>query len=183
MKQTEILLQGLRAGKIDSLEQAIRTYSPYVAAVVSYQLGEFRNQADVEELVSDVFFTLWQWRERLETENLRGWLSITARNKARDYLRKRKLQTTELEDWLVLPDEQVERLLETQERNAIVRQALDALDAETRELFLRHYFYGQSTADMAAELDKNRSTIKNHLARGRKKLKVILKTGGYDLED
>ena len=65
MKQTEILLQGLRAGKIDSLEQAIRTYSPYVAAVVSYQLGDFRNQADVEELVSDVFFTLWQWRERL----------------------------------------------------------------------------------------------------------------------
>ena len=183
MKQTEDLLRSLRAGEADGLEQAIRTYSPCVAAVVSCHLGEFGNQADVEELVSAVFFTLWQWRDRLETENLRGWLSITARNKARDHLRKRKLQTTELEDWLTVADDCAERLLATKERNAILRQALNELDAETRELFLRHYFYGQTTAAMAEELGLNRSTIKNRLARGRKKLKTILEQGGYSVED
>ena len=183
MEETTKLLDELRAGKPAALEQAIRTYSPCVAAVIACQLGSFGTQADVEELTSDVFFALWQWRNRLKTDNLRGWLSVTARNKARDWLRKQKLVTTELEDWLVLPDDQLQRLLEEQERNAIVRKALDSLDGETRELFLRHYFYGQSTADLAEELEMNRSTIKNRLARGRKKLKEILTEGGYNVED
>ena len=165
------------------MEQAIRTYSSSVAAVIACQLGSFGTQSDVEELTADVFFALWQWRNRLKTDNLRSWLVTTARNKARDWLRKRKYTTTELEDWLTLPDDQAQRLLETKERNILLRQALDSLDVETRELFLRHYFYGQSTADLAEELHINRSTIKNRLARGRKKLQDTLKEGGYDLED
>ena len=183
MEGTKNLKKGLRGGDPAALEQAIRTYSPSVAAVIACQLGGFGTQSDVEELTADVFFALWQWRERLKTDNLRSWLVATARNKARDWLRKQKLTTTELEDWLILPDDQAQHLLETKERNTMLRQALDSLDGETRELFLRHYFYGQSTADMAVELDMNRSTIKNRLARGRKKLKEILTEGGYNVED
>jgi len=183
MEGTKNLQKGLRGGDPAALEQAIRTYSPSVAAVIACQLGGLGTQSDVEELTADVFFALWQWRERLKTDNLRSWLIATARNKARDWLRKQKLTTTELEDWLILPDDQAQRLLETKERNVLLRQALDSLDGETRELFLRHYFYGQSTADLAVELDMNRSTIKNRLARGRKKLKEILTEGGYNVED
>lgn len=183
MKQTDDLLKRLRAGEVDALEQIIRSNSPYVAAVITYQLGTFGSRADVEELTSDVFLALWQWRGRLETNHLRGWLSVTARNKARDHLRKCKIQTTELEDWLTVTSDGADRLLEAKERNMLLKQALDRLDAETKELFLRHYFYGQSTADMAEELKMNRSTIKNRLARGRKKLKSVLEEGGYDLED
>ena len=183
MEETKELLVELRNGKPGALEQAIRFYSPCVSAVIAYQLGRFGTQADVEELTSDVFLALWQWRSRLETDHLRGWLVKTARNKARDWLRRKKFETTELEDWLVLPQCQTQRLLETEERNELLHRALDNLDGQTRELFLRHYYYGQSTADMAKELNLNRSTIKNRLARGRKKLKDILKEGGYDLED
>lgn len=183
MEETKDLLVELRSGKQEALEQAIHVYSPYVSAVIAYQLGPFGTRADVEELTSDVFFTLWKWRSGLKTDHLRGWLGKTARNKARDWLRKKKIVTTELEDWLVLPQGQAQRLLEAEERNALLRQALQNLDEQTRELFLRHYFYGQSTADMAEELDMNRSTIKNRLARGRMKLKDTLIEGGYDLED
>ena len=183
MAQTTKLLAGLRAGDPAALEQAILTYSSGVAAIIACQLGSVGTQADVEELVSDVFLTLWQWRKRLRTDNLRSWLLITARNRARDWLRKQKPVTTEPEDWLQIADTDAERLAEVRERNGILRRALDQLDQETRELFLRHYFYGQSTSEMAEELKLNRSTIKNRLARGRKKLKDILKEGGYDLED
>lgn len=183
MEETKELVKGLRSEDPAALEQAIRNYSPGVAAVIACQLGSLGTQSDVEELTADVFVALWQWRGRLKTDNLRSWLGTTARNKARDWLRRQKLVTTELEDRLVLPDDQAQRLLETKERNAILRQALDSLDGETRELFLRHYFYGQSTADIAEELKINRSTVKNRLARGRKKLKEHLKEGGYDVED
>ena len=183
MDVREDLLQVLKRDGPHGLEDVIRSCSSYVAAVVAAQIRGFGTEADVEELVSDVFVALWQWRDRLQTDNLRGWLSVTARNKARDWLRKQKIITTEPEDWLVVSEADVERLAEIRERNEILRRALKQLDAETRELFLRHYFYGQSTADMAEELRLKCSTIKNRLARGRKKLKDILKEGGYDLED
>lgn len=182
MERTEDLLRELKTDGLSALEKIIRIWSPYVAAVVRRQLGSYGSQSDVEELTADVFFALWRWRTRLNTDHLQGWLTATAKNKARDWLRKQRLETVELEDWLVLPDDQADRLLEADERKTLLHRALNELDDKTRDLFLRHYFQGQSTADMAEELGINRSTIKNRLARGRKKLKEILKEGGYDVE-
>ena len=74
MATDQELLSALRTGKPQGLEAAIGQYSAYVAAVIDYQLGDLGTKADVEELSADVFYTLWQWRNRLKTDHLRGWL-------------------------------------------------------------------------------------------------------------
>ena len=86
MATDQELLFALRRGESQALEAVIRAYSPYVTAVIEYQLGRNAARGDVEELSADVFFTLWQWRGRLQTDRLRGWLGATARNAARDFL-------------------------------------------------------------------------------------------------
>lgn len=182
MTEEQDLLQRLQNGEVPALEQAIRQYSAYVATVIQHQLGRFASKADTEELCADVFFALWQWRGRLETEHLRGWLGSTARNRARDFLRKQRLDTTEAEDWLTVSDDTAARLLEAQERNAILKEALDALEPDTREMFIRYYYYNETTAEIASTLETSRTLVKNRLARGRQKLKEILIQGGYDFE-
>ena len=52
-----------------------------------------------------------------------------------------------------------------------------------REIFLRHYYYGQTVAAIGLEMQMNVSTVKSRLSRGRKKLKAILLEGGYCHED
>lgn len=183
MTEEQEILQALRSDNPEALEAAIRQYGAYVTAVIERQLGRFVVHADVEELAADVFYTLWQWRDRLQTPHLRGWLGMTARNSARDLLRKQRLDTTEAEDWITVADDDAARLLEEKEQRAIVQQALDGLDAETREIFLRYYYYGQATAEIALEMRLTRTAVKSRLLRGRKKLKEILLQGGYTYED
>ena len=183
MATDQELLFALRREEPQALEAVIRAYSPYVSAVIEYQLGQNAARGDVEELSADVFFTLWQWRGRLQTDRLRGWLGTTARNAARDFLRKRQLHTVAAEDYLTISDESAQRLLEQAERTAIVKAALDGLEQQTREVFLRYYYYNQPIREIALATGLSETAVKSRLLRGRKKLKEQLTEGGYLCED
>ena len=62
-------------------------------------------------------------------------------------------------------------------------QLLDALSCQDRAIFLRHYYYGQTVAEISAALAVNPSTVKVRLHRGRKKLKELLLKRGYLCEN
>ena len=72
----------------------------------------------------------------------------------------------------------VESLSRKEQRQAVQRFLL-ALPQPDREIFLRHYYYCQTVAVIAAELELNRSTVKAQLVRGRQKLKQYLCAGGF----
>ena len=81
------LIRRLRRGELSALEAVIERYTPYVSAVIRNQLCSFSRDEDVEELAADVFLALWNHRNRLTTEHLRGFLGTVARNRARSFLR------------------------------------------------------------------------------------------------
>lgn len=55
-----------------------------------------------------------------------------------------------------------------------VRMALLSLNPVDREVFLRFYYYYQKTADIAADMGLNESTVRTKLNRGRAKLRDFL---------
>lgn len=181
MNNREIITQ-LKMGDPEALACAMQTYSGYVMAVLSKTLGECAIPADKEELLTDVFVALWKNRETLREEGkLKFWLAVVARNAALQYLR-RLHPVVPLEENL-LSEEEAEVYLsaERAERIAMVRQAVNSLPEEDRDIFLRHYFWKQSVSAISAETGINASTIKSKLARGRKKLKVFLIKEGCTL--
>ena len=66
-------------------------------------------------------------------------------------------------------------LWERREDAQQVREAVLGLEAVDRDIFLRHYFWGQGVRQIAQEMDMNESTVKSRLKRGREKLRAILK--------
>ena len=78
------------------------------------------------------------------------------------------------EDILELPDSSPLSNLEQEEEKRLLRQAVDGLDKKDREIFLRHYYYAQSVAQIASEMNMPESTVKTRLRRGRMKLKEYL---------
>lgn len=153
--------------------------------MVSAQLGARALREDVEELSSDVFLTLWRSCDTLQTDHLRGWLGAVARNTARTFLRKTAAQPPQLssEDSLCIQDEDAERLLAQHERKTLIARLLSSLDEQDREIFIRYYYYNQTTAAIAVQLRMTDSTVRTRLLRGRKKLREQLLQGGYHLED
>lgn len=183
MTDEKALLDRLRLDDASALEEIMEAFTPYVFSVLSRNLGQLRAPEDLEELASNVFYALWRHRRRLKTDHLRGWLSKVAANEARSFLRRRKPDTLPMEDYLNLPQEDVQRLAEAEERARILRQALGSLAPSDREIFFRYYAREQTVSEIAAQMGWKLPTVKSRLQRGREKLKQILTEGGYHLED
>jgi RNA polymerase sigma-70 factor (ECF subfamily) len=174
------LLKQLKKGDQSALEIIMHNYTGYVSAVTANQLGAFVSEETVEELASDVFFALWKNRRAIKACRLRGWLASAARNKARSYLRAFKVPCDELEeDSIIIDDGSVFVSLERNEQRRAVENALKNIGADSREIMVRHYYYNQTTACIAEEMNLNRETVKSRLKRGREKLKTLLEQGGY----
>ena len=178
MREAKIL-QRIKAGDPSGLEALIDIYIPYVSVIVWNILRESMAPEDAEEVVSDVFLAAWNQSSDLKVGHVKGWLGAVARNKAKNKLRQIG-QTIPLEESaldipsLDDPTEDIERAQEQQ----LVRQAVDSLPAEDREVFLRHYYYAQSIKEISVSMALNESTIKTKLRRGRMKLKEILTKEG-----
>lgn len=176
-------LQRLQRKEERALLWFIERYSAYVTAIFRRMLGASATAADLEELASDVFFILWSKAAAIEAGKVKAYLGSVARNKARDFLRRRDGSLPLEEDVLLISPETPQQTLEARELAACLRAALDAMDDPEREIFYRHYQDLQSISEIAAALGLNPSTVKTKLHRGRKKLKEALRTGGYTVED
>lgn len=139
---------------------------------------------DVEEAAADAFVKLWQAAGRLDAAKgtLKSYLSAICRNEARSRLRAlRPVQPLE-EDFLSLA-EQAAQGLERRELEQLTLEALDSLDTQTREIFLRYYFNREKTTQISHSMGLNDSTVKTRLARGREKLRNFLQERGVTHED
>ena len=175
----EELINALKRSDTAAFEELIRRYIRYVSSIVLRIIGG--SPADCEEITYDVFLAAWNGRDRLPAGKLKGWLGAVARNKAFDLLRSRQ-DTLPLEDSMMELDlPSVEEEAERRDNALLVEKALMRLDRPQRELFVRHYYYGQTVKEAAEEMQLNVSTAKTWLARGREELKIILEKEGYTI--
>ena len=110
-------------------------------------------------------------------------MAAIARNAARQRLRQYH-PVEALPDDLCLADTAPlpEQQAEASERTAILRQAIDTLPPEDRELFIRFYYLEQTTAEIAAVTGQNPSTLRCRLRRGREKLRQRLLERGVSCD-
>ena len=172
----------LRLGDLAALEEAMDRYAAYAAKIIAAYLNRALPPEDMEEVLSDVFISLWNSRERLEGE-VKPYLAAIARNAARQKLRQSRPseplpEDRELADETPLPEQQVE----TAERADALRRAIDAMPSEDRTLFIRVYYLEQTVEEIAAVTGQNASTLRVRLHRGRKKLKHILLERGVSCD-
>ena len=136
------------------------------------------DEADVEDLVQEVFFELVQAHRLLKPiDYVTGWIYTVARNRITDLFRKRKPQpfadlAIEGEDGELL---NFEDMLPSSEAGpealyirGVIFDALEAaiaeLPADQREVFIAHEFEGRSFKELAEETGINFNTL---LARKR----------------
>lgn len=173
-------LRLLQRGDEKALEKVILTYTNYVGTVIANQLGSFCDNQLIEELASDVFFSLWQNCHTVSTNNIKSWLASTARNKAKNYIRSQRVVLEELnEDILICSDDNAFDKLMADEQNRIISSALRKLSKSEQEIVIRYYYYNQSTKQISEETNTNLETVKSKLSRSRKKLRDIFDKGGY----
>ena len=125
------------------------------------------NEADVEELLQDVFYELVRANRLLmPIEYVTGWLYRVARNRITDLFRKKKPENfsdaagvdedgelLQIEDLLPSPEAGPEALYLRSVLLDELELALAELPAEQRAVFVAHEMEGRSFKELAAESD------------------------------
>jgi RNA polymerase sigma factor (sigma-70 family) len=136
------------------------------------------NEADVEDLLQEVFYELVQANRLLmPIDYVTGWLFRVARNRITDLFRKKRPENftdaavmdedgelLEIEDLLPSPDAGPEALYLRNMLLDELESALGELPGEQREVFIAHELEGRSFKELSAESGVNVNTL---LARKR----------------
>lgn len=175
----QAIIRKMRLRDPTGLEALMERYIPYVSAVVWNILRFSMQPEDAEEVVSDVFLAAWDQPEDLRAGQVKAWLGSVARHKAKNKLRELGCDLPLEENILELPEQETpESEMTRSEESFFVRQAVNEMAPEDREIFLRHYYYAQTVREIAVSMMMKESTVKTRLRRGRMKLKEILTMWG-----
>lgn len=145
---------------------------------------------DVEECVNDTYLALWNAIPPARPQILRPFVARIARNQAiskyrHNTAKKRGREVTvpleELEPWLISSGT-VEQEIEGKELTRAIERFLLTLDADSRNVFLRRYWFYDSVEQIAAGFGATESWVKSRLLRTRSKLRIYLIKEGYIYE-
>ena len=168
----EKLLRGLRDRQPAALEALIAQYNRYVATILTAVLGANGCQQDVEELSSDVFVAVWKHADALKPGKVKAYIGATARNTAKSFLRKQRKLPMDEDELLEIADRQTpEHTLLKKERQKLVQEAVLCMEQPDREIFLRYYYYLQSSTQIAQAMGMGASAVRARLVRGRNVLR------------
>ena len=156
------------------MEHMISRYHSYVYTIIVNMIGDYGSSA-AEELTSDTFMAVWNHSEGIQSDKLKAYLCVTARNKAKDYLRLKHPLEMDIDE-IEIPDstESLDERLIRSERSKLVQNAIRRMKPKDREIFLRYYYYLQTTDQISSALGVSPSTVRSRLSRGRKLLQEIL---------
>ena len=166
------LLLRLKNRERNSIDEAIEVYTPYLSTVLYNMVGNRLPKEDIEEIVSDVFVTLWKNAEYIDLKKgtIRSYIAASARNFALKRLNK-KMDCTCLDD-IEISDET--STTEEGLTSSAVWDAVMSLGEPDNEIFVRYYKFDEKLKDISKATGINISTIKTKLSRGKLKLKKIL---------
>lgn len=163
-------------------------YDRYSRPLFSIALRVLNDSREAEDIVHDVFISLWNKAGDFEAERgtAFGWCVTLTRNRAIDRVRARKrrgeLLTQSAPADLGYDENQADNvdsgdMLWQKEKAIVVREALENLPPEQRSALQLAYFSGLTQQEIAARLREPLGTVKARIRRGLLRLRELLPQG------
>lgn len=123
--------------KIDSTSFRI-IYDLYFEPVSVFLSYYTRDVAAIEDVVQDVFVSLWENKEYLEIQYLKTYLYNAARNRMLNYLRNREKRVVLLHNWMKEKEmaEAIPDCYDMEEFSVILKKAIDQLPERCKAIFI-----------------------------------------------
>jgi RNA polymerase sigma-70 factor (ECF subfamily) len=156
---------------------------PHVDAAYNLARWLAGSAQDADDVVQEACLRALAFFDGFHGEDGRAWLLAIVRNTCYDWLRKNRRNAqlatpTDDLDWAVdtAPDPEEEQLRSADRE--MVRQGLEALPADYREVLVLRELEGMSYKQIARVIDAPIGTVMSRLARARKRLMCALAPAG-----
>ena len=170
-----------------AIEQTRLKYGAYCEKIAAQIL---KSRQDCEECLNEALLRVWNAIPPQRPGNFKLYLAAAARNLAFSYYRRLtaqkrggaevELALEELSECVPNPDTPEDTVL-AKDLGETVNRFLGTLSARERSIFLRRYFFTESTREIAERYGLRESNVLVILSRTRKKLKFYLRQGGYSV--
>jgi RNA polymerase sigma-70 factor (ECF subfamily) len=176
----EVLIARIAGG--DRLAMQV-LFARHHVRVYRFVLRLVRNEATAEDLISEVFLDVWRQAGKFEGRAaVSTWMLSIARFKALSALRKRPEAELDDETAEQIEDQSddPETTLAKKDKSSQLRQALEKLSNDHREIVDLVYYHEKSVEEVAGIIGIPEATVKTRMFYARKKLSELLKEQGID---
>lgn len=177
------IIDGLWARRETAVEALRAKFGKQLLQTAYNILGD---RLDAEEAVSDTYLAVWNAIPPARPDPLAAFVYRTGRNTALKLLRHHSAQKRDgrydvaLEELAgILPAGTLEQQLQARELGRTINAFLGTLDSDSRRLFLRRYWFGDSIRDLSCYTGLSENLLSVRLHRLRSKLKDYLYKEGF----
>jgi RNA polymerase sigma-70 factor (ECF subfamily) len=171
-----------RIAKGDRLAMQV-LFARHHVRVYRFVLRLVGNPTVAEDLISDVFLDVWRQADKFEGRSaVSTWMLAIARFKALSALRKKPDEELDDETAETIEDtsDNPEVTLEKKDKSAVLRQCLEKLSPEHREIIDLVYYHEKSVEEVAEIVGIPENTVKTRMFYARKKLAELLQAAGVE---
>jgi RNA polymerase sigma-70 factor (family 1) len=158
----QLLVKDLSKGNILAFNQLYKGYS---SRLYRFALGYMKSEAEAEEIVQDVFTTIWEKRADLKEElSFKSFLFTIAFNKIKKHFRAR----TYLAEYFKSEAGDDLDMNTTQEVSydslyQFLLKIVDQLPDRRKEIFIKSRFEGLSIKEISEDMKISHKTVENQL--------------------
>lgn len=177
------IIRKLKQNDEKAIKELIDKYGKYIAAIIYRFSGSSLKTEDIEEIVSDVFYSVWKRRHNLlEIDSLKPYLAQAARNMAKNKFSNMKDEHPLDEEMSVFENDDTDKLIIRKEKISIVKELMDKMKYPDKDILSAYYFRNYKLEEIAAMYGIPLSTVKSKIYRGRKTIIESFKERGYFYE-
>ncbi len=169
------LVAGVRARDESAMAGLYDRYSSLVYAVALRVLGD---TGQAEDVLQEIFMQLWRSPSSFDSArgSMGAWLSVIARNRSIDALRKRRPETN-IEDVVLSVEPNFADNADRNRALAQVRGALTAMPEAQRSALEMAFFEGLTHTEIASKTGEALGTIKTRIRAGLAVLRKAVNPG------
>lgn len=162
------------ASELDQFELIFRRYRP---GLCSFAHSIVSNHSDSEEIVHDIFVSVWEKRGQLAfNDGLKSYLFTAVKNRCLNHLKKAKLPFADMPDDFEVKSfsHEADKALEGKELQNRVTLVINELPPKCKQAFLLSRLYEFSYREIADVMEISTKTVENQIGIALKHLKQRL---------
>ena len=170
---TQELLARLKNGDMLAFDQV---YEMFSHRLFSFVFKILKNEAEVDDIVQEVFVKIWESRNKLEDYKLlNSYIFTIAYNSSIDLIRKRMSNNKYIEllknSATINFSPSIISQIEFNELNIQVEKLIANLPDRQKQVYLLHREEGLTYPEIAEQLGISKNTVENHMVKALKYLR------------
>ena len=154
-------------------EKSFRSlFHGYSKKIYFFSFNILGSREDAEEIVQNVFITLWENRKSINPErSLDAFIFTIAKNNILNIIRKKGYHRSYINSIDFLERQSITNRYEFNELEETIQAAINNLTIKRKEIFIMNRYEGKTYAEIAAHFNLSQKSIEYHMSQAIKNIK------------